>query len=404
MRLRPLALGVVACACCGTVATAQGMPNVEARREFTGSFSVRSLYDSNFSRSSSATANQRGVKPKEYSVTPTISVRLVQPIGQQVVYVSGDAGYNFYKENDQLNRIRGQAQGGYVTRLGPCGLFATGSYAAAQSDLALIDSPNIKNLAQSTTIGAGAQCSRGRGLNAGISAQRTETTNSAEVQKQVNATSEVITATLSYGKENVGVLGVSYAYADSELPNRVIPGRATGDGFFTQSLSVTAERQFGSRLYARASAGRSMVKREFSPPGVDAKFSSTTYSAAIDYQLGSRLKLGVVGDRSIVPSARAGKVYDIRTSGRASATYNLGSRFVVGLGHSIEDIKSNTDTSLPLRVITDSRTNSTFGSLRYKQSERASVVLDVSYDDRSANLREFDYTATRVGLSVEVGF
>lgn len=404
MRLGPLAVGTIAGACLATSAAAQVAPAADAQREFGGSLSLRGAYDSNFARSTDATASQRGLSQEEYSLTPTLDLRLVQPLGRQILYFDASAGYDFYRENDQLNRGRGNIVGGYLTNLGPCGLNAAGSFSAAQADLALIDSPGIKNLVQSTTVSAGATCTRGRGLVVGASVQRTETENSATIQKEADSTTDALSVQLGYGDERRGQVSLVYGYSESDFPNRVfVPGQS-GDGFFTQSLSVSVRRQFGARLTARASAGRTTVKREFAPPGIDPKFTSTNYSAGIDYRLGSRLNLTLTADRAVVPSARAGKLYDISTSGEIAASYQLGSRFTVSVAHGIEDVDSNADTSLGRPVITNSRVNSTLGSIAFRQSERVSILLDVRYDDRTTNLPEFNYTATRVGLAVEVGF
>lgn len=403
MRLWPLALGVVACVYGGVEAAAQQMPAVEAHREFTGSLSLRGVYDSNFARSNSLTAASRGIAEEDYSLTPTLTARVVQPIGQQIVYLNGNVGYNFYQKNDQLNRARGDVQGGYVTRVGPCGLYATGAYAAAQSDLAVVDAPSINNLLKASTIGVGAQCGR-RGLMGGLSAQESESKNSAAIQKQGDSNTESLSAQIGYGNATLGTVALLYTYSSTEYPNVILPSRPVGDGFFTQTIGVSAQRKFGSKLMARASAGRTSVKREFAPLGADLKFSSSNYAVGVDYLLGSRLNLSLSADRAVVPAGRVGKLYDIRTAARISGTYKLGSRFIVGFGHNIEDVDSNADTSLPFDVITNSRTNSSYASLRYQQSKRASLSLDVRYDDRNANLKEFNYSGTRVGVTAEVGF
>ncbi|MEW5684998.1 MAG: hypothetical protein AB1942_08775 [Pseudomonadota bacterium] len=406
MRLWPLALGVIACTCWGTIAAAQAMPATptDGKRDFSGSLSLRGLYDSNFARSDVATAAQRGIARQDYSLSPSVNLKIVQPLGQQLVYVNGSAGYNFYRENDQLNRGRADVQGGYMTRLGPCALFANGVYAAAQSDLSTLDAPTVKNLLQTSTVAAGAQCGRG-GLSGGISAQRTSTKNSAAIQDDADSDTQAVSVSLGYGNQTLGQFGVSYAYSSSEFPNVILPGRPIGDGFFSESLSLTAQKRFGSKLTTRGSVGRTKVKREFVPPGGELKFNSTNYMLGVDYLLGSRLTLALSADRAVLPSGRAGKLYDIRTGARFSGSYKLGSRFVVGFGHSYDDINSNADTSLPgLKVITDSQTHSSFASIRYRQNENASIALDVRYDDRSANLKEFNYTAMRVGVTAEVGF
>ena len=55
-------------------------------------------------------------------------------------------------------------------------------------------------------------------------------------------------------------------------------------------------------------------------------------------------------------------------------------------------------------VITKSRTYSTFGSVSYRQSRRATLSFTARYDDRNTNLPAFDYRSTQVGVTAEFGF
>ncbi|WP_337188888.1 hypothetical protein [Phenylobacterium sp.] len=405
MRLRPFVLGPLIYAGCAGVAAAQpAMPTVAGDRQFNVSTSVSAIYDSNFARSSSALAAQRGISRREYTLRPQVSVDIIQPLGGQALFLRGGAGYDLHRENSQLDRPRADLQGGYLTSLGFCQLAAFGAYRVSQSDLALIDSPAIKNTQQSTSIAAGATCGRPRGFGGSAIVQRSENMNSAAIQKEADSTTENLLLSLGYTNPTLGRLAGTFNYSNNEFPNRILPGRPVGDGFFTTAYGLSAERQFGSRITVRAAAGRTTVKREFAPPGSEAKFTSTTYSAAATYRAGSRLTFDVLGDRAVTPSPRAGKLYDIVTSGEVRGSYSLGSRYVVGFGHRIQDIDSNVDTTLNVPVLTNSRTNATFASLRYRQSRRASLLLDVRYEDRNANLPEFNYTSTRVGLTAEVGF
>ena len=174
--------------------------------------------------------------------------------------------------------------------------------------------------------------------------------------------------------------------------------------FFTQTLGVAVERQFGSRIKTTATVGQTTVKREFAPAGADLKFTSLTYAGTVNYRLGGRLTLDLSADRAVVPTARAGKLYDITTKGQLRAAYRLGSRYVVSLGGGVEDVKSNPDTAILRPVVSKARTNSVSASVRYAQNARTRLVLDVRYDDRNTNLPEFNYTSTRVGLTAQVGF
>lgn len=405
MRLKPFALGAVACLCCASGAAAQSAaPAAGSARQYHARTSVTVVYDDNFARSSKALADQRGIKQQEYTLTPRVDFNIVQPFGRQLVYVSGGAGYQFHRENDNLDRVNANILAGYVATLGFCQASANTAYRAAQSDLAQLDTLRVKNLTQSTTVGAGVQCGRPQGIMGGVNVQRTENTNSAATEREANSDVENIAVQLGYGNQTIGQLGLVYSYASSQFPNRINPGRPIGDGFFAETFALTVQRQLGSRMKLGGSAGITKVKREYAPPGVDQKFTSNTYSANASYRLGDRLTIDLVGDRSVQPAGRPGKLYDVNTNGSISGAYRLGSRYLVTVGHRISDVDSNTDTTLARLVVTNSRTNSTFASVRYTQSRRASLSLDVRYDERNANLDDFDYKGMRVSISADVGF
>lgn len=407
MRLRSLALGTAA-ACCAMNAAAQvtpTIPTVEPQRQLHGRFGLVTTYDDNVARSSAAIAARRNLTPEDVTVRPQLSLDIIQPLGRQMLYLKGFAGYDFHGENKQLDRPRADVQAGHVSSFGICQAAVSGGYQVSQTDLATVDTTGpIQNLAQRTTIAVGTQCGRSNGLAGGVSVQRAEYHNSAAIQRQSNSTVESLAGQLGYGNPTLGQFAITYNYTTSAFGNRIIPGRPVGDGFFTQTFGLTASHRFGARIKGSVAAGRTTVKREFAPVGTAVKFISTTYSGELSYKLGSRWNLGLSGNRAVIPTTRAGKLYDISTTGMFTAKYKLGSRVSLTGGHLIEDVKSNVDTAIPLAVISKSRFNSTFASVSYRQNERVNVSLDASYDRRNTNLPEFDYNATRIALSVEVGF
>ncbi|ODT87858.1 MAG: hypothetical protein ABS78_09760 [Phenylobacterium sp. SCN 70-31] len=404
MRLRPLTLGAFAWICIGGVATAQQMPKVDSERQFSGDLSVSAIYDSNFARSSSVRAALRGIKPKEYTLRPQANLNVVQPFGRQVLFLSGSGGYDFHRENPRLDRRRYDVQGGYMASLGMCQAAVVETFRAAQSDLADLDLLEAKNEVRAIGTTVTAACGRPTGLGVSAAVSRIDTKNSAFVQRPADSTLENLSVQLGYANENIGRIGLVYSYADSELPNRIIPGRPVGDGFWTESYGLSVGRDIGSRLTVDAQAARTRVKREFAPPGLNQKFTSTTYAGDVTYRIGSRLSLNLNGERAVRPTMRPGKLYDIATAGQISGQYSLGSRYTVSLGYGVQDVKSNVDTIALRPIITSSRTHTGFGSVRYQQNDRTALILDVRYIDRNTNIPDFNYSSTRVAITAQVGF
>jgi hypothetical protein len=405
MRLRLLAAGTAVTAVTAGSALAQQMPVITPKRTFDLGARVEALYDSNIARGSAALAALRGIEREDELLRPAVTANIVQPFGSQLLFVTGSAGYDFHRRNSELDRGRVDAVGGVAGTFGPCQPMLATSYKAAQSEFSDEDDITTRNLQKATAILGGVTCGRAIGPGIMVNAEREDVKNSATLRETSDHTDERFTTQLGYKNPTLGEAALLYSYANVEFPNRIIPGRPVGDGFWTAAYGVTYKRRFGSRIMLDGTAARTRVKREFAPAGAPLKFNSTTYGANIDYRLGSRLELQGHALREVKPSNRPGKVFDLATSGEVLAKYKLGTRYMVTLGHRIEDIDSNRDTSFVGRpTVTNSRTNSSYAGVQYRRSDKLSLSLDVRREERKTNLPDFNYTSMRVGLSASAGF
>jgi hypothetical protein len=80
--------------------------------------SATDTYDHNVLRLDKATATPTGFARSDYRFTPSIDIDIVQPVGLQSVFLSGNAGYDFYKRNSRLERERINLVGGADLRIG----------------------------------------------------------------------------------------------------------------------------------------------------------------------------------------------------------------------------------------------------------------------------------------------
>lgn len=406
MRLQALALGVFigAGACVPAVAFAQTMPAIGAKREWTVGARVAGYYDNNVPRSNKDFPQRRPLSREDFVVTPSLTVAVVQPFGRQSLFLNGDAGYTFYRRNSELDRRRATMTGGVASILGPCRQITYGTYDAGQSDLNQLDATTSSNLRETVTVSAGLQCARPLGPGASIMVQRADTKNSARVLRESDATTESAFASISYSRPSLGTFNVGAAYTNTEFPNRINPGRPVGDGFFSQVYNVGYSRAFSSRLSVNGSVGISHVKREFAPPGVSQTFNSTAYNADIVYGLGQRIDFEVRASRAVSPSQQVGKAYDLRTSAEALVRFDPSSRLSFSTGYSWQEVDSNVDTAAALLVVTNSKVDAIFGSVTFKPNNILSLTLDARYEEREANLPEFTYSATRVGVRAQANF
>ena len=407
MRLRTYALlaSVGAAACASTVAHAQSAaPAPGAPRQFKIGGRLGAFYDSNVSRSSVALSGARDLARSDYILRPEATASIVQPLGRQVVFLNGSAGYDFYQRNDNLNRQRYDITAGEMASLGPCIQQGSGTYRAQQSDLSEVDLTTVKNLQKTISYTAGLTCGRAIGPTLGVALTRSDVKNSARALKVSDSTTAGISTSFGYRNATLGSISAFYAYTETEQPNRLIAGQPIGDGFHVESAGLSAQRKFGSRLDVLGSIGGMRLTREFAPPGARLKVSGLSYNGGVTYRAGTRLTLTANASRAFQPSSTAGKLYDVTTRADIGARYKLGQRISLGLNQSYVDTKSNRDNALPGLVITNSKTYSTVGSILYTQNQHASVAMDVRYDNRETDVPIFDYTAVRVGVTLAANF
>lgn len=389
----------------GLAAASSPVAAQEARRVDFG-VQGKVLQDSNIARASDALAATRGITQKDTILTPTFTFDLLVPVSRQSIYLTGSAGYDFYRNNNQLNRERAKVEGGVNSQLGPCQGTLFGTFARAQSDLQDLVLLDPENVLETKSVGVELACARATGLGTSVSASQKWGDNSNTVQQQADYETKSLTGSVFYSRPSFGSLSVFVSHEETEYPNRgLLPGGSSG--YELQSVGAAFERKIGSRLQGRISAALTTVDQSSNLlSGKTDKFDGPTYGASLTFRPSDRLEAILAYERKVVPSTRIGKLYDLDESVRLEGRYKFGSRITAAVGGQLRNVES--EDAFPLTVpsilLSDSETRMLFGSLTFKQSQRFSFVLDVVHEDRDANLPVFEYSATRVGASVGVAF
>lgn len=409
MRLRTLALGAILGVGTTSIAAAQTgaptMPTLAQRRLVDIDAQVGAYYDTNITRGSKQTAINRGLKQQDYTVTPALNLNIAQPIGSQMVFAQGSVGYDFHARNSRLDRERFDIKGGLAGQIGPCRPILYETWQVRQSDLAETDATTSKNRQEALGPSVGLTCGRDRGFSGVALASRVDTKNSATRMVVQDSTTKSLMAGLTYAAPSFVTASLIFNYGATEFPNRINPGRPVGDSYFVQAYGLRLERKFGSRIQTSAMASRMHLKREFAPVGTPLTLNTNAYQADIAYRANTRATVTISAAREIKPSNRVGKLYDISESLDGRVVYRLNSRYDVTLGHTYEQLNSNADTGAVNRaVITNSRTNTTFGTLSIRRIGPANLEFDVRRERRDTNLPLFDYKSIRVGLITRVSF
>ncbi len=405
MRLGPLALGAILSVGVCTSAIAQAVPSVGTAREYKFGFHTDVTYDDNVGRTSAALSAARHIIPQDELVSPAADFHIVQPVGQQALFLDGQVGYDFHKKNTRLNRENIDVTGGGVLTLLHCRTTIYGKYAALQSDLQDLSGLLVQNLLTTTAEAIGTQCGSGRGFTGSGVVQHRDVTNSLAFQKAADHKSDSVSGSFGYGNTSLGVLMLTGSYSKNGYPNRIDPttGAAAG-GFASESIGVSYEKAFGSKINTSVMVSENTLRRDFAPAGIGSKVTGVNYLVSVEYRASSRLSLKAHSQRAFQPSNRAGKLYDLVTSSELTGDYTLGNRFTIELNGIVDDLKSNKDTTILIPTPTKSRKKTISGSLHYRQSDRASLVLDLRHESKVTDLPNFNYDDNRATLTLAVSF
>lgn len=372
-------------------------------KQFDIELAARAAYDTNVSRSNEAVAALRGLQREDWILSPTVSVDVVQPLGRQAIFLKGDVGYNFYQENDRLDREKIALKGGAKVNLGPCRSTIGGSFDRRQSDLRDLQLGSIENVESLQGVSMEMGCGRVAGLSANMSVADERADNSSAQRKRSDYQSTNATAGLVYRRATFGELTLFGRVGSTTYKNRLITsgGVTEADGFDSYGLGVNFGRNIGSRLRGSLSIGYMSVDPK-TPVGND--FEGITYSADLTVKPSNRLETRLFAERAVKPSNRYQASYSVDRSYNLQAEYAVGSRIKIGLGAGYADRRYESAALRGAPVITEEEVRTVSGTVRFTMSRRLILLLDATQEERDANLHGFDYTANRVSLSATTTF
>jgi hypothetical protein len=267
----------------------------------------------------------------------------------------------------------------------------------------------VDNISSIRSIQAGLTCVRPPGIGVTLSAGRSWGDNSLSLFEDRDYETDRASIGIIVGRPSKSSVSLNAQYGRTEYPKRNAMS-ARVDGFETYGLGVQAERSFGARIQGRASVSYSHGEQlaPLAPvpgaPELQTKFNGVTYLASISYRASSRLKGELRLNRQLTPTLVVGKSYELATNLSLQADYRIGNRIVAGAGVSQRENASRGGLTNDPNEITKSRSRIVLGSLRYRQNDRLSFVLNGQIDRRKTNSPRFDYTDRSVGLTADLKY
>jgi len=381
----------------GGAAGAQTLPE----RRLDIGISVVNSYDTNILRLPEDGTAPPGQSRDDIRATPSFTVDIEQPLGRQSVFLSGSAGYDFYRENDQLERERIELTGGTNLNLQACGSRLAATYGRQQSDLADILPGERQVNTQTRTLYQGEIACRGFGpLEPTFSYERERVENSDPMRRNGNTTSDTYSVGVNYFRPVFGSVGAQVSYSDARYDRTadLPPGRT--NGIKTYTADFTFERRIGSQLTGTASIGVTRV--DPSLPDVPG-FKGLSYSADLRWTPGTRLQARVGLSREAQQPNLLNISYAIVDTYQGRIQYALGNRIrlTIGADYLRRSLRDSALTQGPV-LQTEDRRLLLFGGASYQAGERLTFSLDARAERRRSDVKELSFNNFSVALTTRL--
>lgn len=398
-----LAVGAILAAAAATSPALAAPAAKTSVDRFAIGFNARVEHETNMTGVSEAEARSRGISPDDTIYTPSVNVALNLPLGRQLFYLDGYAGYVYHDKNTIYDSERLTLSTGLKGRFGPCQTEISGNYAHALSSFDdIVLGPTIDNILETKGAKLQATCARPTGLGVTGSVAYEVAENDQSLLKPQDYEQTSYLGGIVYTRPRLGSITVFGQHTRTEYNHR-LPLAGQTDGYEANTEGVTYERQLGARIQGTVTVSYSSVDGLGGTGVTNSDFSGLTYSLAGSYRASSRLRFDTAFAREVTPSNRFGNSYDVGTRYSLKGTYDLGSRISTTLGFEQRDVDSK---GAPVFAgnLTNSKIKIVSGGVTYRMNRRINLSLDAAHEQRDANDPRFEYDNTRVGLSAGVTY
>jgi hypothetical protein len=384
----------------GPSSVAEVLDFAQSAAQFDVNTSANTTYETNVVGGNAATATLRHLKPADVIFAPSLAVTAFRPIGQDSVFLTGSAGYDFYARNSILNRENIGLNGGANGQLGLCHGVLTGGYSRRQQSLDDVVGPDVQNTIEQSSVGVSASCGHQYGFAPTISLTQSWVNNSQFLTSNSNTLGG--TAGLAYTGPALGTLTAYGLYQRTDFPSvlQTLESAQVANGYTTTGGGVKLQRVLGARIQGVVSVGYTDVKPDsVGTPG----FGGLTYGADVIFRVNSRVDLHGSFDREVLASTVQGSLYRIQSSSTVEATYKAGSRLKFKLGLSDQNGSLPGQRLSGAQDLSNYETKSIYASAIYTV-RKVFISADVSNIERSANVDSLSYADTRAGVTLGAAF
>jgi hypothetical protein len=361
------------------------------------------LYNSNVAGTSAQLAAQRGIDRADVTYTPSLDLNYFKLLGEESVFLTGSAGYDFYQSNTILNRERLDGLGGVSAHVLDCDTTLQAGYGRHQTDLPQLTVATTSNTEEDITGTFSGTCNQAGKLVPSFSVSQTWSTNSALQLFTTNYRSLSTQGSILYRQQLIGDISLFGQYQQTEYPHRLflLGSGIKQDGYDTYAGGLKLEHHFDTRLDLIVSVAETSVK-SFS--GISPDFNGITYNSSLAYQIGPRLTATLEASRQTTPANRLDASYSVGELYSLHADYKAGTALTIGVGASDNRQSYKGAALVPGVDIAKESVKSFFVRGGYNITPNLAVNLGAFQDQRHADVMGYSYTANRFSLSVSQAF
>lgn len=360
--------------------------------------SANALYDTNVSRSSRAVAVVRGLATiDDISYSPQATLKVNKSFGLDSVYLDGAIGYNFYQQDTILNRQSITSEAGVNLAFANCQGTVSGSFGQQQSNLEYLSQNVSKDLTTTTSVGLSANCQRSVGFAPFFSANREWLTHSTQTTQNHNQ--YMVSGGIAYNHPVIGQVSLFGQYETARFPKRQFldNGAIVTDGYDVAAGGIRYTNSIGSTLDVALSFSYTSVTPALAiQPGTD----GTAYDAKLVWHPNWRLQIEANVSRDTRAAPQINASYERDTLANLSLTYHLSEKLSL-----VAAVQRTSDNLAGVALvqgtdITTEKTKGVNGSVKYDINSAMSVALTAATENRHTDVVGFNYSSTRVGLSL----
>jgi len=358
------------------------------------------IHDSNIARSSKEAAELRGLKLSDVRFSPGVNFNAEVPLGRQTLYLKSDVGYDFHARNKQLNASRLFVEGGTRFLLSRCAGTMFGVYSRRRSDISdLLDLGPANNIESTRSLTFDGRCGGPVGLVPGVRLSRGWTDNSQPVRQISDARSWSARGSLIYARPSLGELSLVADVRHVDYPERPA-APAISDGYKVTSFGGRFQRAIGSRMRASVELLRTSVDAGTG----EGKFNGATASADINYRLSDVSQFQLTASRDVQPASLGSGDFVLASVYAARADYGISPRLTARAAAGLDRRRTKGVPALPIDPLTSERRYYGSAAISYKWAERGFADLELRREVRRANPSVFDYSSTRIMMTLRSAF